>query len=434
MDTKEVEQYLIDFQKKELPILIHRPVPTFSEKKINVVIGPRRAGKTSFLFQIMRDMVSSGRIKEDIIYLNLENTRLFDIQFKDIPPLIGIHIRLFPSTQKPVVFIDEPQNVAMWEKAVRDIYDDGFQIFISGSSSKLLSKEIATSLRGRSLSYLLLPFSFTEFLKANDHKVGPIQSSEEKIKTLALLDKYLQFGEYPEIVLEKDNNTKQKILENYLDLTVYKDIIERHGIKDSLLVKWLIKSIMSSYTKEVSINKLYTTLKSQGRKVSKDELYTLASLINDSFFAIYLPKFSYSIRKREPTGKAYLCDTGFAGLIDSSVDTGKKMENVVFLELTRRQETGSEIFFWKTQSEEVDFVIKKGAIVTQLIQVSKQGSDEKTKEREVRALLKSSKALNCRDLLIITQDKEATEETEWYGIKGKIRFIPLWKWLLKNES
>lgn len=283
------------------------------------------------------------------------------------------------------------------------------------------------------MSILLLPFSFHEFLDARGHKLESVQSSDEKIRTLALLDEYLEFGGYPEVALESDNGLKQKLLENYLDLTIYKDIIERHGIKDTLLVKWLIKSIMSSYTKEISINKIYTTLKSQGRKLSKDELYTLASLINDSFFAIYLPRFSYSLRKREPTGKAYLCDIGFAKLIGSSVDFGKKMENVVFLELTRRQDVAVEMFYWKTQSEEVDFVVKKGAKVVQLIQVTKQEKDEKTKDREARALLKASKALDCQDLLIITNDEESIKEHEWYGIKCKIKYASLCGWLLQNE-
>lgn len=139
MDQKEVEQYLSDFQRKAWPILVHRPIPKFSERKINVIIGPRRAGKTSFLFQIMEDLIAAGRSKTEIAYLNFENARLFDVQFKDISKLVDIHRKMFPTIKKPIIFMDEPQNVAMWEKAVRDLYDDGFQIFISGSSSKLLT-------------------------------------------------------------------------------------------------------------------------------------------------------------------------------------------------------------------------------------------------------------------------------------------------------
>ena len=255
MNHKEVEQYLIDFQKKEFPKLIYRALKLSLGKKINAIIGPRRAGKTYYLHQIMQDMIKSGKNKEDMIYLNFESTKLFDINFKEIKEVIHLHKRLFQKAKNPALFLDEPQNILNWEKAVRELDDEGCKIFISGSSSKLLSKEIATSLRGRSISHLLLPFSFREFLNLKEFHASKLTSSEEKTKILALLDEYLEFGGFPEVVLEQDKDTKLKIIESYFDLTVFRDIVERHGIKDSMLIKWLIKSVASSYTKEISINK-----------------------------------------------------------------------------------------------------------------------------------------------------------------------------------
>jgi len=431
MNQKEVEQYLIDFQKKDFSSLVPRSLEIFQTKKMNVIMGPRRAGKTFYLHQIMQEMINAGTKKEDIIYLNFENTKLFDLQFKEIKKVIELHKRLFPESKNPALFFDEPQNIAQWERAVRELCDEGYAIFISGSSSKLLSKEIATSLRGRSLSYLLLPFSFKEFLKFKEAQVNKPISSEEKAGILALLDEYLEFGGFPEVVLEKNNELKLKILESYLDLTVYKDIVERHGIKDSMLIKWFIKSMASSYAKEISTNKLYLTLKSQGRKVSKDELYVYASLLSDALFVFYLPKFSWSVRKREPVNKAYLCDVGFARVIEITKDRGKKMENAVFLELTGRMTPLTELYFWKNiQQEEVDFVVKEASKISQLIQVSDNIDDVGTKKREIRSLLKAGRELNCKNLLVITEDYEAEEDAEWYRIRGKIRFIPLWKWLL----
>jgi len=422
---------LIDFQKKDFSSLVPRSLEIFQTKKMNVIMGPRRAGKTFYLHQIMQEMINAGTKKEDIIYLNFENTKLFDLQFKEIKKVIELHKRLFPESKNPALFFDEPQNIAQWERAVRELCDEGYAIFISGSSSKLLSKEIATSLRGRSLSYLLLPFSFKEFLKFKEAQVNKPISSEEKAGILALLDEYLEFGGFPEVVLEKNNELKLKILESYLDLTVYKDIVERHGIKDSMLIKWFIKSMASSYAKEISTNKLYLTLKSQGRKVSKDELYVYASLLSDALFVFYLPKFSWSVRKREPVNKAYLCDVGFARVIEITKDRGKKMENAVFLELTGRMTPLTELYFWKNiQQEEVDFVVKEASKISQLIQVSDNIDDVGTKKREIRSLLKAGRELNCKNLLVITEDYEAEEDAEWYRIRGKIRFIPLWKWLL----
>jgi predicted AAA+ superfamily ATPase len=434
MNPQEVEQYLIDFQKRNFPKLVDRTLKVSLGKKISAIVGPRRAGKTSYLYQIMREVMKAGKNKEDLIYLNFESTKLFDLDFKEIREVVGIHKRLFPKTKNPVLFLDEPQNVQNWEKAVRELDDEGYRIFVSGSSSKLLSKEIATSLRGRSISYLLLPFSFREFLDLKGFPAPRLTSSEEKTKILALLDEYLEFGGFPEVVLEQDKDTKLRVIESYLDLTVYKDIVERHGIKDSMLIKWLIKYVTSSYTKEMSINKIYNTLKSQGRRISKDELYSYASLLNDSLFALYLPKFSWSVRKREPVNRVFLSDTGFVKMIEIGKDRGKKMENVFYLEMLRRKNPITEYFFWKNvQHEEVDLIVKEGVKITQLIQISKELDNPETREREIRSLLKASSELKCYELIMITENHEAVEDVEWRGIKGQIKYIPLWKWLLTAD-
>lgn len=432
MNEREIERYLIDFHKRELPKSLVRDLIVPSQEKIKVIIGPRRAGKTFFLYHIMNEF---RKAKKNILFLNFENTKLFGINFKEIREIININEKLFPSEKNnpPILFLDEPQNVELWEKAVRELYDEGYNIFISGSSSKLLSKEIATSLRGRSISYLLLPFSFSEFLKEKGYRYSKLLSSKEKNRLLKLLDEYLEFGGFPEIVIENNKELKIKDIESYLELTIYKDIVERHKIKDSILVKWFIKSVASCYSNELSINKIYLTLKSQGRKVSKDELYSYASIVEDSFFAFYLPKFSYSLRKREPISKVYLCDVGFNKLIETGEDKGKKMENVIFLELQRRKTPTSELFYWKNvQQEEVDFVIKEGGKVKELIQVCEDISDIETKQREIRALLKANKDLKCKNLLIITENYESEEEAEWFGLRGKIKYTPIWKWLLKE--
>ena len=158
-------------------------------------------------------------------------------------------------------------------------------------------------------------------------------------------------------------------------------------------------------------------------------------MIEDSFFAFYLPKFSHSIRKKEPISKVYLCDIGFTKLVETNEDIGKKMENLVYLELLRRKKPNTELSFWKNvQQEEVDFVIKEGKQIKELLQVCKEINDVETRQREVRALLKASKELNCKNLSIITEDYENEEEVQWLDLKAKVKFIPLWKWLLTNEN
>lgn len=434
MDIKVIKDYLIDFQEKEFPELIERDLGiNLKSQKIISLIGPRRAGKTFYFYQLMKQLLKNGVNKKQILYLNFENPKLLEINFKDIHEIIKIHWSIYPEiiNEQLFVFFDEPQNIDMWENAVRALHDErNIKIFITGSSSKLLSKEIATSLRGRTITYFLLPFSFIEFLRMKKRVFNIKQLSSKELSYLKFLfNEYLMYGGFPEVVIENDKNTKIKILKEYFDVVIYRDIIERHTIKNTQLIKWLIKSLIAGYTKQFSVNKLYNTIKSQGRKVSKNSLYLYIDLIENSMFAYFINKFDYSIRKRSGIPKIYLNDVGYARLIETSPDFGKKMENLVFLELLRQKNINPllEIYYWyNIGGEEVDFVIKEDK-VKQLIQICYNLSDIDTKKREIKALLKASKELKCKDLLVITEDYETEEKI---GNK-KIKFIPLWKWILK---
>ncbi len=426
MNPSEIREYLLDFQKKELPVLVKRNLRTAFTNKIITIIGPRRAGKTYFLYEQMEDFIKKGVKKENILYLNFEEPRLTGITFKEIKEIIKLHWQLYPETIKSTtyIFIDEPQNVDGWEIAVRGLHDDGFKLFLTGSSSKLLSKEIATSLRGRTLSYLLLPFSFKEFVTTRNINLNMKKlSSQEHSLLLNALHDYTAFGGFPEVVLEDNKEIKLKILHEYLNLVVYRDIIDRYKIRNIQLVKWIIKSLLSSFAKEFSVHKLYLTLKSQGINLSKNTLYSYLSILEDSNFIFTLQKFNYSIRKRElGINKVYLADIGFAHIGENSKDTGRKIENIVFLELIKENRDKQEVFYWKNQQqEEVDFVIKENNHIKELVQVCYDIKNSETKKREIRALLKAGKELKCKNLTIITWDYEHTA-------KG-IQFIPLWRYL-----
>lgn len=432
MNREEIKEYLLDFQKKELPELIKREIKVNKSRKIKSIIGPRRSGKTFLMHQEIKELIQSGTRKENILYLNFEDPRLIEVDFKEVREIIKLHWQLFPQAKELHIFIDEPQNIKKWEIAVRALYDEGFDIFLSGLSSKLLSREIATSLRGRTIPYLLLPFSFKEFLKMKN-SVFDIQKlgSKEKSFLLNLFDEYLEFGGFPEIISERDKENKARIINEYFNLIVYRDIVERYKIKNTQLIKWLIKSLITSFSKEFSVHKIYLTLKSRGVRLSKNTLYSYLSMLQDVMFVFFLTKFDCSIRKKEfSINKAYLCDVGFAKIAEISKDKGKKMENVVFLELERRRSPLMEVYYWKDlQGKEVDFVVKEGLNVRQLIQSCWNIDDYDAKKREIRALLKASKELKCRNLLIITEDEEGEEK-----IKGRtIKYLPLWKWLLEAK-
>lgn len=432
MNINDLKEYLLDFHKREIPPLVERDMKVEESKKIKSIIGPRRAGKTYFLYQEIKELLNSGVKKENIIYLNFEDPRLIDITFKEVREIIKLNWQLFPSSikEKTYIFVDEPQNIKNWEIAIRALQDEGFYIFITGSSSKLLSREISTSLRGRTISSNLLPFSFKEFLRMRN--INPDISrldSREKSILLNLLDEYIEYGGFPEIIQEINKENKLKILNEYLNSIVYKDVVERYKIKNTLLIKWLIKSLIMSFSRELSVHKIYLTLKSRGLRISKNTLYYYLSLLEESIFVFLISRFNYSIKKRELTiHKIYLCDIGFSKLVEVTKDRGYKIENIVFLELKRKENTLTDIFYWQDiQKREVDFVIKEGSKIKQLIQVCLDVNDITTKKRELTALIKASKELKCNNLLIITEDKEGKEVFE----SRKIKYISLWKWLLE---
>lgn len=434
MKLSEIQEYLIDFQTKPLPELVPRRLKVPTTAKIISIIGPKRTGKSYYLYQIMKELLQKGIKKEQIVYLNFEDTRLVGITFNEIREILKLHWQLYPSSinQELYLFVDEPQNVTQWEVAVRSLHDEGHKIFISGSSSKLLSKEIATSLRGRTLSYLLLPFSFQEFVQCNSSSLlNAPWGSQQKSKLLSLLEEHLAFGGYPEVFQASEAETKLKTIDEYFHLIIYLDLVERYNLRNTKLLKWLIKSLLATFSKELSVHKIYSTALSQGFKISKNTLYSYFSLLEESFFVFSLPKYSASIRKKDNAlSKSYLCDVGFAKLIEASADKGRKIENVVFLELRRRQGALTDLCYWKNypQQEEVDFVVKEGS-VQQLIQVCANLDDPDTKKREVRALLKASEELHCNNLLVITESLESEE-----NIKSKrIIYVPLWKWLLAGK-
>lgn len=431
MISSEVKEYLLDFQKKPLAELIERELEVNGPKKIKSIIGPRRAGKTSYMFKKIEELLRSGVNKENILYLNFEDPRLIDINFKEIRDVIKIHWQLYPSSTegKCYVFIDEPQTIENWEIAIRALHDEGFELFLTGSSSKLLSKEISTSLRGRTLSYMLLPFSFREFLKIKnaDFDVSRLSSKERSVLK-SFLDEYLEFGGFPEVIMEENTENKIKILNEYFNMIVYRDVVERYHIKNIRLIKWLIRSLAASFSREYSVHKQYLTLRSMGMKASKNTLYSYLSMLEESVFVFFVSKFDHSLRKREfSINKAYLCDIGFSKLTGVTNDYGRKMENIVFLELERRRKTLTNISYWKNQQqEEVDFVIHTTGRVEQIIQVCRDVTDTGVMKREIRALIKASDQMNCDDLLVITEDYDSLEEH-----KGKmVKFVPLWIWLM----
>jgi len=427
MITKEKWAEVIkEFYSQELPKTFERELKIPLEMPISravSIIGPRRAGKTYLMFNLIKKLLKKYP-KENIIYVNFEKASLLPLDSKDLVLLKDTFFELNPHLKKKDVwfFLDEIQNVDNWELFIRTCLDEGIKVFISGSSSKLLSKEIATSMRGRTLTYTLLPFSFKEYILSKNVKIQKFLSSSEKAEIINLFNKYFGEGGYPETIIYPEQS--EKILSNIFETALYKDVIEREKIRNTKVILQLIKALISS--KEFSVNKFYNYLKSLNVKVGKNALYNYVTYLEEAFVIFMLRKFDLSYKKAEQSlPKVYFIDNGI--LTNNKIDDkGRLLENLVFLELIRREKDVS--YFQTSQNEEVDFLIKKGKKVNQLIQVCYDFSNFMTKDRETKSLLKASEEFKCNNLLILTNSQE-----EEIKLKGKKIIIkPVWKWLLES--
>lgn len=428
VSSEKWAEIIKDFHERGTPHLIERDIEIPTEtpiKRAITITGPRRAGKTYVMFQLIQKLLKDNIHPNRILYVNFERTDLEGIDANDLNELIKTYYEIYPENKgkKIWMFLDEIQNVNKWEKFVRMIMDaENIQVFLSGSSSKLLSKEIATSLRGRTITYNILPFSFKDFLTSKKIEVGKYLSVSEKSKIINALHEYLNIGGYPEVVIYRKE--MERILLDIVETTVYRDIVERYKIRNTNLLKLFIKSLINSVGRTFSVHKFYNFIKSKGIKVSKTTLYRYLDALNDVFFIFSVRKFSRSYKEIEQSHqKICLIDNGIL-TINGINDNGRLIENMVFIELKRR---GKNVYYYKSlDDKEVDFVISHRGKVKELIQVAYSLDDMTTKERETKSLLKASKDLKCNNLTIITWSEERKER---FGRKT-IRYIPLWKWLL----
>ncbi|NCF75435.1 MAG: AAA family ATPase [Xanthomonadaceae bacterium] len=398
-----------------------------ASNQIVVITGPRRSGKSFLMKQMADDLIKKGTKREDILMINFEDPRWEKLDTALLEKIFEVYLELVGSAKKPYVFLDEIQEVKEWEKWVRTAQElDKAKIIVSGSNAKLLSKELATLLTGRHLSQTVLPLSFKELLMFKGIKIdSQLSLIENRIKIKRILNESLEFGLFPEIVFTE---TKKELLLDYFNDIINKDISERYKIRKKESLKSLVKFYLSN-------NSALTTFSSAGKAldISTNTVQKFYSYIEASYLVFSLKIFSWKVKEQEKSPrKVYAVDPGLANAIGFrfSQNLGKLAENLVYLELKRRKAIGPrlEFFYWKDeQHREVDFVVKEKLEVSQLIQVCWNLDDIKTKKREIGSLLKAMKEFDLKSGLIITDDKEGEEMIE----NKKIKYIPLWKWLLE---
>jgi predicted AAA+ superfamily ATPase len=375
-----------------------------ASSKIKVAIGMRRAGKTYFLYQKILTLIDNNIPTTAILYINFEDDRLLPLDAQKLAKLVDAFYTLYPENhdRKCYLFFDEIQNVNNWPIVIRRLHDTkNAEFFLTGSSAKLLSKEIATSLRGRSLAVEIWPYSFHEFMRAKNISFERnLYTKKTQDQLTQLFYEYLSHGGFPEIIAFAPD-VKQKTLQEYLDVAIYRDILERHSIKNPSLIKYMILSMIHNVGKPFAINKFYNDLKSHGYKVSKDVLYEYADHIEDSYLAFHVPIYNQSLRKTNTNPKKlYAIDPGMirAVTLDYENELGRLFENIVYLDLKR---LGCRINYYSTRDGyEIDFLAQTARGHKKLFQVAWNIQDPKTMARETRALEAGMKELEIEGELI----------------------------------
>jgi len=377
-----------------------------------IITGLRRAGKSTLLKLIKREIKLK---EEEYLYINFNDERLIDFSVEDFQKIIDF-VTEQEYNQKSLLFIDEIQEVKKWEKWV-DRIKDKHPIIITGSNSKLLSKEISTILTGRSMSLGLYPFSFREFL---DAKKIDIEDVHINLKKQAVLRKYfsqyMDLGGIPKAVVDNDKRIIKEIYENI----IYRDIIKKFNKNLEKNIKEASLYLLSNVSKELSIRVF-------SRVIGIPNLGTAKSILNafdSAFLFFFVNKYDFSIRKQiQNPKKVYCIDTGFISNVGFrfSEDSGKLLENLVFIELKRMDK---EIYYF-SEKVECDFLIKEGIKIKKAIQVCYE-MNEKNKEREINGLMTALDKFNLNNGLILTN----SQEEELYINKKKIKVMPVWKWLL----
>lgn len=419
------KRIIVEWLERPLPDLVKRDIELRVDREnINAVIGPRRVGKTSLMLYTIKCLLGQSR-KEEILFVDFEDNRLTGISSRELDELFVAH-REVTGIEPKYLFFDEVQEAPGWSKFVRRLHNsEKYCIVVSGSSSKLLSREIATELRGRYRSTLMLPFSFKEFLSLRGFEYdGKVQFSEKKGMLLSLLEEYLSYGGFPLVAKKSDLNDKKDLVKSYYETIFYKDIIERYKVKNIDIMEALMSHVLDNNSTMFSVSSFGKVLKEKGVKASKKTVSLYLKYLEDAFFVFSSQKFSYSskVRSLNPK-KIYLLDNSFQVFLSTnfSPDKGKLLEAVVMQELKRRN---AQVFYFN-EKKECDFIIKDGRQLEAIQATYELNSNNK--ERETAGLAEALRQTKAEKGTILTMDQE-----EEINIEGKkIMATPVWKWLLE---
>jgi predicted AAA+ superfamily ATPase len=425
-----LKEIILDFQEIDLPTGVPRrvavsPVPG----KATVCIGVRRSGKSTFMFQLMKKLQDTGVARQNILYLNFFDDRLHSLQHDNLGVILEAYFSLYPekkNAEKVYCFFDEIQVVPGWEPFVdRLMRMEKCEVYITGSSAQMLSREIATQMRGRALSWEMFPFSFREFL---DYKGiesdGPL-STKKRLTVQKAFEEYWETGGFPEVA-GLNRMLRIKTHQEYFNAMLFRDLVERHDISHPKavtdLAHWLVDNTGSLY----SINNLTGYLKSLGHKAPKPAVSDYLEWFEDAYVLFTVRIFDASLARANTNPKKIYCvDHALVTSISSGilVNSGHLLENLVFTALRR---VTPDIFYYKTKAgREVDFIAGRQGPSRMLVQVCESMADQQTRKRETTALAEAMTELKLSQGIIVTRNEEEQIQVD----SGKIDLVPAWRFL-----
>lgn len=397
--------------------------------KIVSIVGVRRSGKSTLMRQMAKAMIEAGTDRKNILIVNFEEPEFEGANVGLLQRIYEAYLEILRPPGKPFLFLDEVQNVEGWERFVRALNErkEAF-IAISGSSSRLLSQELATVLTGRQIYFEIFPLSFREFLSFEGMEIGGMEEallSSSKIR--GLFREYLEVGGFPEIVLNKDPAYRARTSRSYYEDIISRDVVQRFKIRKPEGLKALARFYLTNISSPISFNRISRFL-----NLPTETIRRFSYSLETANLIFFTKRFSWSVKEQENSPrKVYSVDVGISNAIGFRFreNLGKVAENLVAVELRRKmaQNPSTEVFYWKDIGQrEVDFVVKEGLRVKQLIQVCWDPTDEATRKRELKGLARAMEEFKLREGLVLTEDFEGEEK-----INGRrVRFVPLWKWLI----
>lgn len=430
MINKElIKTIILDNQSRIYPDVWDRNLKIpLDSKKIITLSGVRRSGKTYHLFNVIERLKKLGVDDSKILYLNFEDER-FTLTSKDLDLILQSYMEIFPNLNLSECYFlfDEVQEIDGWEKFVSRLYSSISQkIFITGSNSKLLSREIATTLRGRTLTFEVYPLSFSEYLKVM-FPLYNINKSKDRAKVTSYFLKFMKQGGFPETI-KMNKYLRSKVHQEYFNTMLFRDLVDRFKISQISALKYFCKRLIANSSYEFSINKIYNDIKLQGYQIGKDSLYSYQDYVEAIYLCRLVSKFSHSIVKSESSRKkSYIVDHGMGISLDFKFahDKGRILENLIALEFIK---LGLNINYSQNGSE-CDFLISDKEEMQKAVQVCYDLNDSDTFNREVSGLVKTCQKFDLKKGYIVNIEVEKNITIE--GIN--IFIVPAWKYLLITD-